>query len=121
MARIFQEFYCTISGGGCGGYIVVPLHDKLTGVVDVICPKCGHKHQRYVKNGRVKEDGRWTKKPVEEICPTMASYREKPLTTERQRRGSERDGKVIKKDEDSIARSMLDESWFERFAGKVSS
>ena len=78
--RIFQEWYCTKSGGGCGGYIIVKLNACINGVVELVCPKCGHKHQRCIENGQIKEQGRFNGNPVEEICPTMASWSEKPHT-----------------------------------------
>lgn len=51
MSRVVQEFYCTTSGGGCGGYILVKLNTAINGVVEIICPNCKHAHQRYIKNG----------------------------------------------------------------------
>ena len=74
MARIFQEFYCAKSGGGCGGYITVQLNMALNCVVEIVCPKCGHKHQRGIKKGVLTDDGRHDSKPLEEICPTIAAW-----------------------------------------------
>ena len=78
--RVVQEFYCATSGGGCGGYITFPLNGSLNGVVEMVCPKCGHKHQRMVENGQIKESGRYTNKPTQTIEPTMAAWSEKPKT-----------------------------------------
>ena len=76
--RVYQEIYCTTSGGGCGGYVVVSINMALNGVHRFVCPKCNHKHQRRIKDGVIMEDGRWERSPVDEICPTMAAWSEEP-------------------------------------------
>lgn len=87
--KIHQEFYCAVSGGGCGGYIVVKMNIGINGVVRVICPKCGHEHGRIIQNGKIVENwsgqshfldrNRYTD---QEIIPTMAAYRDKPRSQE---------------------------------------
>ena len=69
-----QEFYCTKSGGGCGGYIMFPLNNQVNGVVEVVCPNCGHKHQRTVKNGVLGDDGRFDSNPIQQICPPKPAW-----------------------------------------------
>jgi hypothetical protein len=78
MGRIHQEWFCTVSGGGCGGYILCKINCAINGVVEMVCPKCGHKHQRSIKDGVITEQSRHTTSPTQEICPTMAAWSEKP-------------------------------------------
>lgn len=106
---IFQEFYCTISGGGCGGYFRVKLNDKLNGVVEVVCPKCGHKHQRTIVDGEIRETGRYGSSPVQEIRTTLSAWSEKPLAPKPKQ--TERDSNVIARNDD-----FLRELWFELHA-----
>lgn len=102
--KIWQEFYCRKSGGGCGGYILVRLNPKINGVVEVVCPKCKHKHQRKIVNGEIKEDGRFSSSPKQEIVPTMDAWNEKS-----QMGFSGEDGNSC------IGRNFLRESWADRF------
>ena len=113
--KVPQEWYCTKSGGGCGGYILVPINQAINGVVEMVCPKCGHKHQRCVIDGVIKENGRFAGKPMQEICPTMAAWSEKPHTKamrDNAGKQAERDGVVIRSEADLILR----DTWFEYFA-----
>lgn len=71
--KVLQEFFCTKSGGGCGGYILVKLNMALNGVVEVVCPNCGHKHQRKIKDGHLIEEGR-RGSPIEILKPTKAAW-----------------------------------------------
>jgi len=123
---VTQEWYCTKSGGGCGGYITVNLNMAINGVVEMICPKCGHKHQRCIDNGVVKEQGRHTGKPTEEICPTIADYSKEPrsrrharlkkvLNGKKRRQygkgANERDGAVISSNKDIASQGFVDDLW----------
>lgn len=110
MERIYQEWYCTISGGGCGGYILCKINIEINGIVEMVCPKCGHKHQRAIDNGVIKEQGRARGNPTQEICPTMAAWSKKPRLKATKKAENERDGVVAQTAED-----FLKESWFERF------
>jgi hypothetical protein len=115
--KIPQEWYCTKSGGGCGGYILVPINEQINGVVEMVCPKCGHKHQRCIENGVIKENGRFTCSPTQEICPTMAAWSDKPFTKamkDRAGKAAERDGVVVTAQSD-----FLRQSWFDFFAAKL--
>jgi hypothetical protein len=105
---------------------MVKLNVELNRLVEVVCPKCGHKHRRHITNGVVKEDGRFNGNVVEEICPTIAAWSETPRTKVMQKVAGfsgERDGAVVKKESDlvvtDIAQMLLRESWEERFADKV--
>jgi len=80
MARITQEFYCRSSGGGCGGYFLAKLDFALTGVHNIVCPECKHKHQRRIENGKIVGENRHSGNPVDEIYPTKASYSRTPRT-----------------------------------------
>lgn len=139
MSRVTQEMYCTKSGGGCGGYIKIKINMELNHVVKVVCPKCGHEHQRKIEDGMIKEDGRWEGKVIEELCPTMAAYRtqeqgpwskalfdqvEKADKTPPHRSAikRERDGVPLENDEDYApgtrsreADLMIKQAWFEHF------
>jgi len=118
--KVWQEWYCTKSGGGCGGYILVRLNMAINGIVEMVCPKCGHKHQRCIEDGQIKEQGRHNGSPTQEITPVMAAWSETPRTkafdpNERNDHRGERDGAIIKSQADLILR----ESWIDRHAGKL--
>lgn len=130
MAKVWQEFYCAKSGGGCGGYITVRINMALDGVYTVVCPNCGHEHQRGVKEGHIVEEGRYQKglqgKRIEKLCPTMAAFSKTPQTKYMKKHGdgngdhsSERNAGVIKSKRSLVADSMIRQSWFDRHGGKV--
>lgn len=106
---VYQEFYCRVSGQGCGGYIVVPVNMALNGVIEVICPKCGHKHQRFLVDGKIQENGRDSGKPNQELCPTLAAWSPKPRIDQ----AKKYDGDAIVFD--PSANSILKESMMDRF------
>lgn len=108
--KVFQEFYCATSGGGCGGYVVVKLNIAINGVVEVICPKCSHKHQRCIKDGVLKEQGRYNSNPAQTIEPTIAAWSEEPKCNHE---GNERDAAVPKQ-----KRDFLNERLFELYGAK---
>ena len=70
-------------------------------------------------------------KVTEEICPTIAAWSDKPRTLHLEQYAGkdhtkERDGAVIKSDEDLIvsernpmAEAIIKQSWIERFAGRL--
>ncbi len=98
MAQVVQEFYCASSGGGCGGFITFPLNMAINGVVEVVCPKCGHKHQRMIKDGVLTDDGRYRDKVTQEITPTRAAWHKKakhPESKKRVNTSKEREAVVI--------------------------
>lgn len=120
MAKVWQEFYCTKAGGGCGGYFMIKLNMALDHKVEIVCPKCQHKHRRSIENGKILESGRYDGTPLEEICPTISAYSEKPQTLAFQAGttpAKERDGAVVTSANDLAANAALRERWAERFGG----
>ncbi len=111
--KVYQEFYCAKSGSGCGGYITVRLNMEINGIIEVVCPKCDHKHIRCIQHGVLHEGDRHGSKPVEEICPTMSAWHDKPIIKApkliKDKRKRERDA-VIQTDGGRI---FLAERWFE--------
>lgn len=116
MARVYQEFYCASSGGGCGGFVTVRLNMALQGVVEIICPKCEHKHQRNIKDGVLTGDGRHSSNVTQEIMPTIAAWSKTAKHPESIRRAEgfqEREAVVI--EDDPVARRFLKDRLFEVF------
>lgn len=117
--RVDQEFYCTVDGGGCGGYIMIRLNKGLNGVVNIICPKCQHQHQRALKDGIVKEADRFSSRPVEDIKPSIAAWSSKcRYRPKLEEDDDDRDGFVVDRDE-VIRRNFLEERKFEIHGGKL--
>ncbi len=108
--KVDQEFYCTESGGGCGGYFTVRLSNELNGNVEVVCPKCKHRHRRVIKNGEIVEEGRFDKHAVESIEPVPAAWSEKPKSKAFNKGVSyqrERNSVVLKTADDFVKDSWL--------------
>lgn len=117
--HIYQEFYCTRSGGGCGGYVIVKLRTTFQGQVEFTCPNCNHKHRRTVKNGRIVEEGRFSKDADIELFPTMAAYSKTPrhIANDPTRSDvSERDARVFSAKND-VRDPALAELWFDYHGG----
>jgi len=117
--KIWQEFYC----GECQGYFRVKLNIALNHEVEMVCPKCKHKHRRCIKDGVIYEGGRYATSCKEEICPPLSAYSKEPLTRKMEKTKYARDGVVIDKEDDLSKRhpstdSMLRERWFELYGGK---
>jgi len=52
--RVLCEFWCHCEDKGYeGGYVYVKLNTNLEGNHVVVCPNCGHKHYRVVKEGLI--------------------------------------------------------------------
>jgi len=51
--RDLFEFHCTVAGGGCGGYVLVPLHTDEERDIILVCPNCRHEHTRGMKDGEI--------------------------------------------------------------------
>jgi hypothetical protein len=131
MNKVWQEIHCTTSGAGCGGYILVKIDVSINKRVTLICPKCKHEHRRAIKNGQVVEEGRHAGESQEELCPTIAAWSKTPRTkcmekvVQTRDFKRERDGAIIKTEDDFIAppatmgEVFLRESWIEKFLGKV--
>lgn len=125
--KVWQEFYCAKSGGGCGGYIMVKLNMAISGTVKVICPKCKHEHSRVIEEGHLKENfsskkytGSRYDKTDQELIPTMAAYSETPKTTayltKKKIEGDseERTCPIVKDPAKDIGDQILRQSWVER-------
>jgi len=117
--KVAQEFYCAVSGGGCGGYITFPLNMALNMVVEVVCPKCGHEHRRRIKDGVLTEDSRYSSAIAEQVTPPLPAWHQEsnhPDSKKRAGTSQEREAVVIK--EDPIARGFLKDRWFEIFGAR---
>lgn len=51
-----EEFYCDVSGGGCGFYFLTYLRSNTYSNMTIQCPGCGHHHFRVVEGGLVTKD-----------------------------------------------------------------
>ena len=111
--KVWQEFYCTISGGGCGKYFSIRLNMALNHIVEIVCPACGHEHQRFIEHGIVKCNGRHDGKPKEKIMPPKSAVSDTPLTKAMRDKRDERDGAVIDGGD-----PFLQERWFELYGGR---
>ena len=119
MSQIAQEFYCAKSGGGCGGFITFPLNMEINGVVEVICPKCDHRHQRKIKDGVLTDDGRYETKVTQEVIPTLAAWSKKAKHPESEKRaGTDREREAVVIEDDPVARSFLQDRRFEIFGSR---
>lgn len=56
MSRRSEEFYCDVSGGGCGKYFLTYLRDSMFGNYTIECPACNHHHFRVIEEGLVTKD-----------------------------------------------------------------
>lgn len=84
MGRRYLEFYCRTSGGGCGGYLLLPITSEGTYRITFHCPKCKHQHERSVIKGEIVDrcDPRVNqqKDRLVELMPPLSSWTEKPRT-----------------------------------------
>ena len=120
MSKIWQEFYCR----GCSGYISVKLNLSLNHEVEIVCPKCkDHKHRRVIRDGKIYENGRFSNEPKEQICPTLSSWHEQPLTERMKSNhgksgycGERRDGVVI---DEGTSNKIMKERWLEIYGGNL--
>ena len=119
--------YCTISGGGCGKYFTVKLNTAINYTVIMVCPNCGHEHQRSIVDGVIKENGRFSSQVVEHVIAPKSSISDVPLTQKMKSAAGkygERDGVAITADTPLNTRSreaddIVRESWFSRFGGRT--
>jgi DNA-directed RNA polymerase subunit RPC12/RpoP len=68
-----QELHCH----NCNQYVQFNLDLELNGKHILTCPKCGHKHYRYVYDGKI-SDRRWDQDPsqnnVYNVSPFTVTY-----------------------------------------------
>jgi hypothetical protein len=68
-----QELHCH----NCGMYVRFGLDLSIDDQYVLICPECGHKHYRIVKNGKI-TDVRWGQDPSQDnwykVTATSVSY-----------------------------------------------
>lgn len=109
--KVFQEWWC----GNCSTYIRFRLSMDWNRAVWVECPMCQHKHQRYIKDGRIQDDGRYSNgNPVEDICPPKSACSKEPITKQMDiTRWGARDGVIIKSEKDLIRDNYFRERWIE--------
>jgi hypothetical protein len=118
MSRVVQEFYCAKSGGGCGGFFLAKLNMSLSGIHKIICPNCGHDHQRRIKDGVIVEDKRYENKPVDEIYPTKSSFRMEPYTLQtKQRVGTDKERDCVVLDKKTAPKDIS--HWIEWHGDKI--
>lgn len=113
--RIWQEFYCN----DCDGYFRVKLNVAINMRVEMVCPNCGRKHPRSIRDGRIVEAGHEAVK--EEILVPKSAYSKESLHSKMIKNA--RDGEVFKGEDDlnkrnPIADAMIKELWFEFHGGK---
>ena len=112
--KIWQEFYCN----DCAGYFRVKLNVALNIRVEMVCPNCGRKHPRSIKNGLIVEAGHDA--ICEEILVPKSAYSKESLHAKM--KGHERDGVMIEKEGDLNKRhpatdAILRERWLELYGG----
>ena len=117
MSTIRQEFYCM----ECQGYFLANLNVSINLQVEIICPNCGHKHHRYIKDGQIFERGRENGSPIQEIHVPKCTYSKKPLTEKMQKAttfNDRRDG-VPLPFEESFKEAYRDEHFKQRWLEKA--
>src|SRR5689334_1869577 len=102
--KIFQEFYC----GECSHYMRVRLNMSYNRTINVTCPNCGHKHQRYIENGDPKEDI---------IIPKSACSKDPISKRMKEAKGwnDKRDAAVIESSRDLGSDSFIKQLWQDYF------
>ena len=63
-----QELHCH----NCDQYVQFNLDLELNGKHVLNCPKCGHKHYRYIKDGKI-SDRRWGQDPSQQNVIQVSS------------------------------------------------
>jgi len=115
--KIWQEFYCN----DCNGFIRVKLNMALNHGIQVVCPQCGRRHPRFIRDGVIVDGG--GSAASEEICPPISAYSKEAWTKKLQNTNCARNGEVIKEKDDLIperspeADQMIKERWFEIYGG----
>jgi hypothetical protein len=76
MSAVVQEFYCN----DCDGYFRARLSLGFNRCIRMVCPNCGRKHPRVVKNGMIRETGHVNNPKEEEVYVPKTSYSKTPVT-----------------------------------------
>jgi hypothetical protein len=82
MSKETFEFMCGTAGGGCGGYLRARMRTNINGNYTIVCPKCGHRHNRQVRNGQItggRCNGEAGRGETDEIHVPMSAYSEEPI------------------------------------------
>lgn len=109
-----QEFHCN----KCPGYVIVRLNMDLNRRVLLVCPMCGRRHQRQIRNGVLYDVNKFNDESnIEEIHVPKSAFSKKPRTHAMEEASKRnglwqtlRDGAVI-----DSPRSLIEESWFDRY------
>ena len=110
--KLWQEFFCN----DCDGHFRVKLNMALNIRVEMVCPNCGRKHPRALKDGRIIEShGDGSSSYVEEIIVPKSAYSKEPFTSKI--KPNARDGAVIDSAE-HIRDVTMWQMWLEHFGGK---
>jgi hypothetical protein len=120
-SRIYQEFYCN----DCNGYFGVKINIALNYSVVMVCPNCGRKHPRTIKDGKIFErtyEARGGGRHEEEIVPPPSAYHKKPWTKEmkqaaKEKRGPREGVEIEKKGDSSEESHWLRKLWTEFHGG----
>ena len=87
-----MEFWCSSSGGGCGGYFTARLRTNINGDYTMVCPDCGHEHNRKIVKGVVTSDRCNNSRTERIIVPKSAFSKESRL----EKRTNGENSKVIR-------------------------
>jgi len=99
---VAQEFYCN----DCENYISVTLNMSLNIAVVIVCPNCGRRHPRSIKNGQIFETG--ISNNNYEICPVIF-YKKSRANSLYERKGVPL----------SQADRFVKDAWFELHGAKI--
>lgn len=118
MPKIVQEFYCR----GCEGYIIVPLSQDFNRRVLVVCPKCGRKHQREVRQGVLYDVNKFSdESKIEEVYVPQSAWNKNPCSHLQEEASKKfgswhnfRGGAVIE-----TPRDLIEEAWFDRYGNRT--
>lgn len=136
--RVLQEFRCREcpadqGGGETGGYFRLSLSTGYDAEIIVVCPKCGHEHQRFVIDGTIRNANTTGRHLTEDrIRAPLSAWSREPVTNklakaltriQKERSGTTnfsaevRDGSVIAgvddvvPSEENVRRFTMSERW----------
>lgn len=134
--KVWQEFYCYECPADpkdkekkTGGYFRVKLNMALEMNVIVVCPNCGHEHNRSIRNGEIHESrlsnayeeklrvpkSAWSRDPISKL---MDKLKNKNTHDAGRRKGAVlKDGEDLVPDAEKIRSSIMRERWLELYGG----